>query len=476
MLFAVQFFGSLLLDAEADRILNLVLPGSTSRWPSSSSSGNATCWRGRCATGRHHSRRPTSRSPGTVPRTGLPGTGSPPRLRGAPRERGRALAWSLVVQGRTQRGRGERHAHRSADRGRRLPRAQRGHPGHRPQGRRRVRPRVLSASGTAGGPLEGDAMPLDIPRSAASCPAAARSSARRGPTRSRSRAASSGSRRTSPNLGVDALIAIGGEDTLGVATKLHELGVKVVGVPKTIDNDLSRHRLHVRLRHRGQHRDRGHRPAAHHGRDPPPRPDRRGHGPPRGLDRAARRPGGGANVILIPEKPFDIDQVVPVRGEPVPAPTTRRSSSSPRAPCRPRATWCCRARSWTRSATSASAASALAGRGDREAHRQGGAHHRARARPARRHADRVRPGARHPFGLHAIDAVHEGDWGKMVALRGTDIVRAAVEATAPVSPLYARPSFSVSRPRDHRSAKPPVRGRGRPSAGAWGTTHATASP
>lgn len=40
-------------------------------------------------------------------------------------------------------------------------------------------------------------------------------------------------------LGVDALIAIGGEDTLGVATKLDELGVHVVGVPKTIDNDLN---------------------------------------------------------------------------------------------------------------------------------------------------------------------------------------------------------------------------------------------
>ena len=41
------------------------------------------------------------------------------------------------------------------------------------------------------------------------------------------------------DLGVDALVAIGGEDTLGVATKLHDLGVKVVGVPKTIDNDLN---------------------------------------------------------------------------------------------------------------------------------------------------------------------------------------------------------------------------------------------
>src|SRR6267154_2052093 len=37
---------------------------------------------------------------------------------------------------------------------------------------------------------------------------------------------------------VKALVAIGGEDTLGVALRLHEDGVPVVGVPKTIDNDL----------------------------------------------------------------------------------------------------------------------------------------------------------------------------------------------------------------------------------------------
>ena len=40
-------------------------------------------------------------------------------------------------------------------------------------------------------------------------------------------------------LGIDALVAIGGEDTLGVANKLYKSGFKVVGVPKTIDNDLS---------------------------------------------------------------------------------------------------------------------------------------------------------------------------------------------------------------------------------------------
>lgn len=39
--------------------------------------------------------------------------------------------------------------------------------------------------------------------------------------------------------GIDALVAIGGDDTLSVAAKLHELGKPVVGVPKTMDNDLS---------------------------------------------------------------------------------------------------------------------------------------------------------------------------------------------------------------------------------------------
>jgi 6-phosphofructokinase len=38
---------------------------------------------------------------------------------------------------------------------------------------------------------------------------------------------------------LDALIAIGGDDTLSVAKKLHDKSVSVVGVPKTIDNDLA---------------------------------------------------------------------------------------------------------------------------------------------------------------------------------------------------------------------------------------------
>src|SRR5260221_11465777 len=39
--------------------------------------------------------------------------------------------------------------------------------------------------------------------------------------------------------GVDAIVPIGGDDTLSVAAALHEAGFQTVGVPKTIDNDLS---------------------------------------------------------------------------------------------------------------------------------------------------------------------------------------------------------------------------------------------
>ena len=39
-------------------------------------------------------------------------------------------------------------------------------------------------------------------------------------------------------LGLDSLIAIGGDDTLSYAAKLHSLGIKVIAVPKTMDNDV----------------------------------------------------------------------------------------------------------------------------------------------------------------------------------------------------------------------------------------------
>ena len=88
------------------------------------------------------------------------------------------------------------------------------------------------------GPLDGDAAPLRFPMSAASCLVAAPSLA---PSRTNPYGSADGERRvlqTVERLGLDALIVIGGEDTLGVATKLAAAGLPIIGVPKTIDNDL----------------------------------------------------------------------------------------------------------------------------------------------------------------------------------------------------------------------------------------------
>ncbi len=89
------------------------------------------------------------------------------------------------------------------------------------------------------GPLEAIHRPLDIPAVRGLLP---RGGTILGSSRTNPFAIEGGVEQIKKNLqdlGVDALIAIGGEDTLGVATKLHELGVNVIGVPKTIDNDLA---------------------------------------------------------------------------------------------------------------------------------------------------------------------------------------------------------------------------------------------
>ena len=85
------------------------------------------------------------------------------------------------------------------------------------------------------GPLEGLTMPLDL---ATVKPILAKGGTILGSSRTNPFKIDGGVEKIKANLeahGVDALIAIGGEDTLGVATKLHALGVKVIGVPKTID-------------------------------------------------------------------------------------------------------------------------------------------------------------------------------------------------------------------------------------------------
>jgi 6-phosphofructokinase 1 len=110
-------------------------------------------------------------------------------------------------------------------------------------------------------------------------------------------------------LGVDALVAIGGEDTLGVATRLHEHGFRVVGVPKTIDNDLNAtdytFGFDTAVSIATEAIDRIHTTGESHHRAMV-------------VEVMGRHAGwialhsgvaGGANVILIPEEPFDIDEV-----------------------------------------------------------------------------------------------------------------------------------------------------------------------
>ena len=89
------------------------------------------------------------------------------------------------------------------------------------------------------GVIEGTTMPLDVERCRGILP---RGGTIIGSSRTNPYKVDGGVDRamsTLKELGIDALIAIGGEDTLGVAHKLHGEGVAVVGVPKTIDNDLS---------------------------------------------------------------------------------------------------------------------------------------------------------------------------------------------------------------------------------------------
>jgi ATP-dependent phosphofructokinase / diphosphate-dependent phosphofructokinase len=109
--------------------------------------------------------------------------------------------------------------------------------------------------------------------------------------------------------GCDALIAIGGDDTLSVAKKLFDNGVKVVGVPKTIDNDLAgtdfTFGFDTAVNVASNAIDRVHTTAEAHNRVIV-------------VEVMGRSAGwiavysgiaGGADIILIPEVPFDIEEV-----------------------------------------------------------------------------------------------------------------------------------------------------------------------
>jgi ATP-dependent phosphofructokinase / diphosphate-dependent phosphofructokinase len=271
------------------------------------------------------------------------------------------------------------------------------------------------------GPLEGDSRPLGIPEVRGILP---RGGTILGSSRTNPLKEEGGVERIVENLardGVEGLIVIGGEDTLGVATELQRRLVKVVGVPKTIDNDLgatdytfgfdtavniameavdrlhttaeSHHRVlivEVMGRHAGW--------IAFHA----------------GL-------GGGANVILIPEQPFDVEKVcayIERRFQSQYAPIIVVAEGAqpvggvPEAEHAPKDAFG-HARlggiaHWLEGE--------IEGRTGKEARATVLGHVQRGGTPTA--FDRVLATR---FGLHAIDAVHRGDWGKMTALRGTEI-------------------------------------------------------
>ena len=116
-------------------------------------------------------------------------------------------------------------------------------------------------------------------------------------------------RETVTRLQLDALIAIGGEDTLGVAAKLAKEGLRVVGVPKTIDNDLAMtdytFGFDTAVNIAMEAIDRLHTTAESHHRIMVAEVMGR-HA---GWIATCAGIAGGADVILIPEEPIDLDAI-----------------------------------------------------------------------------------------------------------------------------------------------------------------------
>jgi len=232
------------------------------------------------------------------------------------------------------------------------------------------------------------------------------------------------------NLGVDALVAIGGEDTLGVATALHAQGVQVVGVPKTIDNDLNAtdytFGFDTAVTIATEAIDRLHTTAESHHRVLV-------------IEVMGRHAGwialhsgmaGGANVILIPERPFSLEQVcayVEHRFQTRYAPLVvvaegARPEEDELALSDQRLDAFGHVRL---GGVGQLLANEIEKRTGKEARATVLGHIQRGGTPTA--FDRVLATR---FGVHAIEAVHDGAFGMMVALRGTQIIRAPIgEAT-----------------------------------------------
>jgi ATP-dependent phosphofructokinase / diphosphate-dependent phosphofructokinase len=279
------------------------------------------------------------------------------------------------------------------------------------------------------GPLEGDTIPLDVQAVRGILPRGGTilGTSRTNPlAESAARGGRSGADRIRENLsalGVDALVTIGGEDTLGAAAALHAQGLAIVGVPKTIDNDLSgtdyTFGFDTAVNIAMEAIDRLHTTAESHHRALI-------------VEVMGRHTGwialhaglaSGANVILIPEKPFSVDKVceyVEHRFQTRYAPIVvvaegARPADADLALSDERLDAFGHVRL---GGIGQVLAAAIEKRTGKEARCTVLGHIQRGGTPTA--FDRVLASR---FGIHAIDAVRDGAFGTMVALRGTQIIR-----------------------------------------------------
>jgi ATP-dependent phosphofructokinase / diphosphate-dependent phosphofructokinase len=284
------------------------------------------------------------------------------------------------------------------------------------------------------GPLEADTMPLDIQAVRGILPRGGTilGSSRTNPLKDTG-SGRGGIARIKDNLaglGVDALIAIGGEDTLGVAARLYEEGIPVVGVPKTIDNDLGAtdytFGFDTAVNIAMEAIDRLHTTAESHHRALI-------------IEVMGRHAGwialhaglaGGANVILIPERPFDMDKVIgyvehrfQTRYAPI---VVVAEGAHPLQEDLDLTSGTLDAFGHVRlGGIGQRLAGEIEKRTGKEARCTVLGHIQRGGTPSA--FDRVLATR---FGVHAVGAVHDEAWGTMVALQGTSIVRVPIaEAT-----------------------------------------------
>ena len=247
-------------------------------------------------------------------------------------------------------------------------------------------------------------------------------------------------KKTLKDQGIDVLIAIGGEDTLGVAGKLAAEGLGVVGVPKTIDNDLDctdfTFGFHTAVQICTDAIDRLHTTAESHNRVMVVEVMGR-HA---GWIAAYSGLAGGADAILVPERPFDLDEIC--------AHLQRRHASGPTFSivvvaegAKPKG-----GENIGHDETDAFGHVRLGGIGvylEREIEQRTGyetrttilGHIQRGGTPTA--FDRVLATR---FGVAAVEAASDRDFGKMVALQGTEIVRVQI-ADAVRQPKLLDPDF-----------------------------------